>query len=565
LNVILILSDTFRADHLGAYGLPAPWSRKAHENEPFIATPNLDAFAKQSALFERFYAGSYPTIPCRLDLFTGRYSFLERGWEPLRSDDVILPEILGADGYVSELIFDTPALADDGFNFTRGFTGWDWIRGQHCDRWLTDPVKITLPSKIHKISGADALRPYLLNSTARKYERDWSCAKTMSAAAEWLERNHTHEKFFLYVDTWDPHEPFDAPRWYRDRYSDPNYHGDPVIYPRYGRSNYLDEDEVNDIRSRYAAKVSLVDNWIGEFLRKIESLHLLSNTLIIFMSDHGHLFAEHNLQGKPTGPLGMLYESSIRIPLLIRHPGGFAAGARIEALAQPCDLFPTIMEATGIPIPPTVSGRSLWPIIAGEKQKVRDLAVSGRYSSTMPGSVQQLTAGKTPAQSFDGWMGVDFASEPITVTSVDYALICPPTSEGVPELYAIGKDPLQRKNLIVENQDVALKMHAALTGFLKENNVPQVRAKAYDWPVGKLPDKNKVKRLDENFMLSVVKDGKPWFGFVTEKEAQNNFPDANVIDHMSKKQLEREDPHSLICLGRQYYWPNDGLDPSFLE
>src|SRR5437773_776193 len=81
------MSDTFRRDHVAAYGVAAPWTRPGHPSEPFIYTPGLDRLAAESAVFDRFYCASYPTIPCRYDLFAGRFGFPTRGWQPLEPDD----------------------------------------------------------------------------------------------------------------------------------------------------------------------------------------------------------------------------------------------------------------------------------------------------------------------------------------------------------------------------------------------------------------------------------------------------------------------------------------------
>lgn len=81
-NVIIIMSDSLRRDHVNVYGVPPPWRRPGHENEPFIRTPALDALAEDAMLFDRAYIASYPTIPNRTDLYTGRYGFAYRGWQP---------------------------------------------------------------------------------------------------------------------------------------------------------------------------------------------------------------------------------------------------------------------------------------------------------------------------------------------------------------------------------------------------------------------------------------------------------------------------------------------------
>ena len=106
------------------------------------------------------------------------------------------------------------------------------------------------------------------------------------------------------------------------------------------------------MRALYAAQVTLVDRWVGRLLEKIATLGLDRNTLIVYLSDHGHLFAEHGLQGKPTGPLGMLYEVTTRVPLLIRHPDGLGAGRRVAGIAQHPDILPTILDFLNVPTPP---------------------------------------------------------------------------------------------------------------------------------------------------------------------------------------------------------------------
>ena len=179
----------------------------------------------------------------------------------------------------------------------------------------------------------------------------------MMTAMRWLER-HYKEDFFLYVDTWDPHEPWDAPEYYTERYW-PSYDGE-VIQPVYGRwqdDPEFTEQRVKKAHASYCGEIAMVDTWIGHLLGQVENMGLMEKTAIIFTSDHGFYFGEHGgLFGKmtydkrPDGRLyrfgddgaywahSPLYEELVRIPLLIYLPGleprvvlGTHVGGRCDA------------------------------------------------------------------------------------------------------------------------------------------------------------------------------------------------------------------------------------------
>jgi arylsulfatase A-like enzyme len=546
-NVIVLMNDTLRRDHLNAYGLPAPWARPGHAGEPFIHTPGLDRLAAESAVFDRFYCGSYPTIPCRYDLFAGRYGFPTRGWQPLEADDQVLSELVRGPGFLPMLIYDTPMLGNDAYNYTRGFGGVLFQRGQHGDRYNVDPVEPALPAAPHKLKNVAATRLYLRNSADRVYERDWMHGRTLSATFDWLERNRSRENFVLWVDMWDPHEPFDAPAFDLERYADPGYRGDSVIYPRYGRGDYLSDAERNQVRALYAAQVTAVDRWIGRLLEKLDTLRLSRNTLLISLSDHGHLFGDHQLQGKPTGPYGRLYEVTARVPLLIRHPQGLGAGRRIGGLAQHPDLLPTILEFLGIAPPAAAEGRSLWPLIDGRAAAIRPYAFSGRFSRSAGDAVARDAAG------FDGWAGGDQVGEPVTVTSEEWALVCPPGVAGR-ELYHLPTDPQQEHNVIAAHPSVAQAMHRALVEFLQASGAPAERVQLYTEPQPRLT-------LSPSVPLFGLRDATGcWLAYPTEAEAAECLSPAlpsQAITPWRFGDLRERQPRALIHLHEQYYWAED--------
>lgn len=466
-NVILIMNDSLRRDHVNAYGVPAPWTRPGHQGEPFIVTPSLDRLSKESMLFDRAYIASYPTIPNRTDLYTGRYGFACRGWQPLEPDDVILPEIIKPYGYTSALVFDTPPMGSLNYNFVRGFDSWQWIRGQHADRYITDPrVPTPIPADHHKVRNWEATKSYLRNQAHRHYEKDYIAPRTITAATEWLEDNYMRDGFLLWVDTWDPHEPFDPPPHYLTMYDDPNYDGQHVIFPQYGRCDYLTAEERAHVRALYAGEVSMVDTWVGYLLDTVGRLGLLDNTLILYMTDHGHLFGDHGLQGKPGGQLGILFEPTTHIPLMIRHPDGLGAGQRLQSIVQPPDILPTILEFLELPIPDTVQGQSLWPLMRGEVDRAHDRAYSGRFPL---GTMYSYAA-----TSFDGWAGPDRITEPLTVTTEEWAFVCGP-KPWPSHLYNLVADPDQLHDVIDEYPGVARELYEVLLSFLREMGAPPER------------------------------------------------------------------------------------------
>lgn len=556
MNVIMIMNDSLRRDHIAAYGAPPPWERPGHAGEPFILTPNLDRLAAESALFERFYLSSYPTIPCRHDIFTGRYGFPSRGWQPLEPGDVILSELVRQGGATPATIFDTPMLVADSYNFARGFAGWDFVRGQHSDRYIVDPIPTTLPAAPHKLKSVPATQLYLRNSASRTSENDWMCARTLTAAMSWLERNRTRDDFVLCLDMWDPHEPFDAPDFDLARYADPSYEGESNIYPRYGRPDYMSAAEHNHVRALYAALVTVVDRWLGRLLEKMAALGLDKNTLLLFYTDHGHLFGEHNLQGKPTGPLGSLYEPTVRLPLLIRHPDGVGAGKRIQGIAQHPDLLPTVLEFLGIPTPDTVHGTSLWPLIRGETDDLRQFAVSGRYSrllNTGPGAAPR----RPDAETFDGAAGVATEAEPLTLTTREWAYICPPRG-ATRELYHLETDPDQTDNVLQRHPRVAADLHAKLLSFLEAHGAPADRIALY-----RDPERSGARPalMADETPLFTLEDGRGHvLAFPRRTAAEACLGPAippQSVGETTFGRLRRDSPRALVDLHEQYYWAED--------
>jgi len=436
-NFVVIMCDTMRADHLGCYG------------NRWIRMPNLDAFAGGGVVFERAYCGSWPTVPNRTDLFTGRYGEPLHPWVPLSREAVTLIDLMRASGYVCHLILDTPHLMNYGFGFDRPFNSWWMIRGNEKDRFNSDwgPTKIGHARNRMVAERAVEQALYLKNTAGRRGEKDYFAPQVMSSAMDWLERNYRHERFFLWVDCFDPHEPWDPPRHYVDLY-DPGFEGE--VPTNFFEDANITRRELRQIRARYAGEVTMVDKWVGHVLDKIEELGIAERTMVVVMSDHGTGLGDHG-KIKKSAPI---YEEVGRIVWLMRLPGELRARKRVKALVQPADLMPTLLELADIGSPDFVQGSSVLPLIRGQRRKVRDIAVTGS------GSV--------------GRRATD-----LTVTSERWSLIHPVKREGW-ELYDLKNDPGQKDNVIARNAEVAEELHERLLGWLAEHDAPEWLLGAYE-------------------------------------------------------------------------------------
>jgi len=450
-NLLLVILDSLRRDHVGCYG------------NDWIETPSLDAFSKESFIFESAFPESLPTIPVRRAIHTGKRTFPFKnykpvkgdhvkvyGWQPIPEDQTTLAEILRHHGYRTAFITDTYHQFKPSMNFHRGFDEWRWLRGQESDAFNSN-----LAASVEKHLSSSGkgnkklLRKYLANTAGRREEKDWFAPKVFSEGMRWLRENRSAEKFFLCVDSFDPHEPWDPPQPYVDLY-DPEYEGKEVITPMYRDwREYLSEDELRHMRALYAGEVTMVDRWFGKLIGVLDELELKENTLIVVISDHGHQLGEHGFTGKvPRG----LYPELMEIPLIIRTPQGEGQGKHVSPLVYNHDIFPTILSFLELVVPDPPDGIDLKGVMLGESSRTRPYVTSGfnNYS----------------------W-----------ITDEKYTLIC--RSDGAEkELYDRGKDRKQSKNIVAEEAEEAERLYSLLiheAGGRLPDYSSLVRRKAENW------------------------------------------------------------------------------------
>jgi len=321
LNLIIIMVDTLRADHLGYYGYP------------HATSPRLDSLAEDSVVFLHHTGHASRTGPSVATLFTGLYSrshgvvnslshFDAKG--TLDASRLTLAEILSEAGYRCAG-FTANFNVSKRFGFSQGFE-----------------------------------RYQLLNWKKRAQEIN-------RAALAWIEEWEAEPRppFFLYLHYFDPHSPYEAPAPFIKKFVSPDYQGRITGSHRQleevvaGRLK-LDDADLDQLRALYDAEIRYLDSQLGVLLVALDASGLLDESLIVFVSDHGEELLDHGsaLHGYT------LYEEQLRIPLMIRHPE-FPA-RRVSRLSRQVDVLPTILELLGIPIPGSIQGESLVAAMKGE-------------------------------------------------------------------------------------------------------------------------------------------------------------------------------------------------------
>lgn len=316
-NVILISIDTLRPSNLGCYGYHLDTS------------PNMDALAKDSVLFENVYCQQPHTLTSHMSILTSFYPTshgvkLDR---VLNARIPTLAETLKKNGYITAGFATSPEWLKSDFGFGRGFD---------------------------------------------LYEVDhWDAARLNREVFAWLEKHrYSPSPFFLFVHYYDVHSdsgqlPYDSPESFRGRFT--KIRKDLMKYTdgsRYLKNLYVDrttigEDEVDYLEALYNGGVAFTDMELGRLFDKLRQLNLYEDSIIVVTADHGEEFQEHG------GFLHFqIYDEDMRIPLIFKFPRVDNLGnLKVSTLAQSIDIMPTILDYLGIaPSPDIQQGKSLIPI-----------------------------------------------------------------------------------------------------------------------------------------------------------------------------------------------------------
>lgn len=452
-NVILLVTDTFRYDNLFEIA-----------QRP-VATPELDDFASSVATnVTNFYTGSFPTIPNRTDIATGRLGWPHYGWQPIDlSSRNHIARTLRRQGYTTQLICDCPHLFNSRFQF--GFDAAYQHRGQEGDKHLlhmNNPIEERMPADKTRMfplwKGANLADAHRWINRYFETEEETFAAKTSATTVRWLEENYNAEPFFLWVDFFDPHEPWDPPEYMVKKY-DPEYTGSPMIHCNYGPATDYTPEELNNLWAHYAAESEIVDRQLGRILEKIDDLRLFDNSIVVITSDHGTSIGEHNRTGKSNisdndTRFWPIYPEVGHVPMLIAG-GSVPKGQTRDFMAQPHDLLPTLSELCEFDLdtPVPTNGRSFAPALIGTDTTHRDVVVSS-------GHVQISEEGQCPQKAVTPFV----VSQKWGYTPVG--------ADGDEELYDMENDPWAERNIISEHADAAEAMQSALIELMRGVDAP---------------------------------------------------------------------------------------------
>ncbi|MFI6713670.1 sulfatase [Kribbella sp. NPDC050470] len=318
-----------------------------------VHAPNFSRLAERSVTYDNCYAGSMPCMPARRELHTGRYNFLHRSWGPLEPYDDSTPELLRQHGVYTHLATDHQHYWEDGgATYHNRFSTYEFFRGQEGDRWkghVRDPEPPPTLNGSNFLSRQDWINRQYLTDESRH-----SQTLTFDAGIEFIRTNLAEDRWFVQIETFDPHEPFFSYDEYR-RLQGIDTEAPVFDWPSYRRVIEA-PGEVERARGEYLALLAMCDRSLGRVLDVFDEHSLWDDTMLIVCTDHGFLLGERGWWGKSVQPW---FDETIHTPLFVWDPEAAAAGVRRDALVQTIDLGPTLLDYFDVERPPDMQGLSL--------------------------------------------------------------------------------------------------------------------------------------------------------------------------------------------------------------
>jgi arylsulfatase A-like enzyme len=411
-------------------------------NNSHIRTPNLKRFMDHSTVFTHAFVQNPVCSPSRASFLTGRYPHttgLRANGQKIRENEKLITRTLADNGYVCGLVGKlhlSPCAGgrvedriDDGYkHFWWSHDIQDHWPGKNMWREFLKESGITWPKQ-------PASQPaWGVPVDPRFSQTHWCADKTV----EFIRAQKKSSPWLMSVNIYQPHHPFCPTEEYFKRYDPAKMPAPNCVrgeldnkteYQRRdaaggpARPSFENTDELTrrKITAAYYAMIEEIDDQFERIMKTLEETGQAENTIVIFMSDHGEMLGDHGIYHK--GPY--FYDCAMRVPLMIRWPGRYRGGQKLDSLVEMVDIAPTLLEAVGLQPQPAMQGRSLTALLEGKTTAHRDSVYMENYVPQGRGSRPMLaTALRTRTHKI----------------AVYHSL-------GTGELYDLTRDPTETRNL----------------------------------------------------------------------------------------------------------------------
>jgi arylsulfatase A-like enzyme len=376
-NVLFVVMDTVRKDHLTPYGYDRP------------TTPGLEAFAEEATVFDQAVAPAPWTLPVHASLFTGMYPSQHGADQenPYLDGATTLAETLSAAGY-DTACYSSNAWITPYTHLTDGFDDQDNFFEVMPGEFLSGP----LAKAWQTLNDNEALRAVAdklvsLGNTAHEYLAggEGADSKTPAVINQTMEFIDDSDQFFTFINLMDAHLPYHPPKEFRDEFA-PGVDSTDVCqnskeYNSGARD--IDDDEWEDIRGLYDAEIAHIDSQLTRLFDHLKETGRWDDTMVVVCADHGELHGEHDLYGHEF----CLYDPLVNVPLMVKHPK--LEEDRREDQVELIDLYHTVLDSLG------VEGGT--PASAGD-----DVVALDQTRSLISGSYRQFKRANDPGQRGDG-------------------------------------------------------------------------------------------------------------------------------------------------------------------
>ena len=470
-NIILIVMDTVRADHLSSYGY--------YRN----TSPNIDKIAEQGVLFENAFSTATWSPPSHASIFTGKYPSYHKTLGSnvyLEGDNTTLAKILEANGY-STIGVTNCSLVGLGTGFERGF------------QTFVEPRTYTrfLPKELHRKASTVSMLLELLVHDPKEFVKtmvfgpDQYNTRTNEIIKGFIKSKQASKKpFFLFVNYFNCHAPYDPPRPFKERFC--NDFSEPRLFimefvlerilgktlERIGNGNLdimklkyitgassearfsymakelqISEKEWEIAQSWYDGEIAYLDHCIGELVDFVHNEGLFDNTVLVITADHGENFGQHGLAGHHF----RLYDSVLHVPLIMSCPSLIPKRKRLPEIVATIDILPTVMSLCNLSVKDEIQGKNLDPF---EERKIHDFVCAECGESVTEWALSfglrgsRVRSGRQDSIS-SKVRSIDMGSKCIRNGEFKYIL----SADGREELYDMLDDPTEENNIINERPD----------------------------------------------------------------------------------------------------------------